>query len=255
MTDETKKTNNGEEKGVKEQPKDVIVESKHSIAINGQTLNYTVTCGTMVFKEEETVKQGEKEGQAEGEKPKATIFFTAYTLDESLPPSGSPPNGGREREGKRPLTFSFNGGPGSSSVWLHLGLLGPRRVLMDEIGSPLPPPGKLVDNDFSLLDRTDLVFIDPVSTGYCTRRAGRKTAPVPRLQEGYRVRWGISSACTPRATSAGQSPKFLIGEFIRHHPGGGAVRLPAGAPRHVPERDHAHLHHPQLPDGALRAGQ
>ena len=68
--------------------------------------------------------------------------------------------------GRRPITFSFNGGPGSSSVWLHLGLLGPRRVLMYDEGNALPPPYKLIENEYSLLDNSDLVFIDPVSTGY-----------------------------------------------------------------------------------------
>jgi hypothetical protein len=65
---------------------------------------------------------------------------------------------------KRPLTFAFNGGPGSSSVWLHLGTLGPKRVAMQTSGQPLPPPYKLVDNEFSILDVTDLVFIGPVTT-------------------------------------------------------------------------------------------
>src|ERR1700686_3122651 len=81
------------------------------------------------------------------------MFFVASTLD------------GQEA-GKRPLTFSFNGGPGSSSVWLHLGALGPKRVMMNAEGSPLPPPYKFADNEYSILDLTDLVFIDPVSTGY-----------------------------------------------------------------------------------------
>lgn len=68
--------------------------------------------------------------------------------------------------GQRPLTFCFNGGPGSSSVWLHLGAWGPRRVQLDEVGRPLPGPARLEDNDCSLLDVSDLVFVDPVSTGF-----------------------------------------------------------------------------------------
>ncbi|MCU0487012.1 MAG: hypothetical protein MUC85_12985 [Anaerolineales bacterium] len=199
MTEEAKTPANGEEKGKEEQPKDVIVESKHSIVLNGQTLNYTVTCGTIVFKEEETATQGEKAGQAEGEKPKATIFFTAYTLD------------GVSDKASRPLTFSFNGGPGSSSVWLHLGLLGPRRVLSDEIGNPLPPPGKLVDNDFSLLDKTDLVFIDPVSTGFSRAVVGEK----PRQFHGFKKDIESVGDFIRLYTSRYQrwdSPKFLIGE-------------------------------------------
>ena len=94
MTDETKKLDQPAEKPKEDQPKDLIVESKHSLVLDGKRLDYTVTCGTIVLKEE-AEKKGEKEGEAEGEKPKATIFFTAYTLD-NLPPSGSPHSGGRE---------------------------------------------------------------------------------------------------------------------------------------------------------------
>ena len=210
MTEEAKATK--DEKGKEEQPKDLIVESKHSVVLDGKRLDYTVTCGTIVLKEE-AEKKGEKEGEAEGEKPKATIFFTAYTLDETgenLPPSGSPLTGGRDWA-KRPLTFSFNGGPGSSSVWLHLGLLGPRRVLFDEIGNPLPPPGKLVDNAFTLLDKTDLVFIDPVSTGYSRAVPGEK----PRQFHGFKKDIESVGDFIRLYTSRYQrwaSPKFLIGE-------------------------------------------
>jgi carboxypeptidase C (cathepsin A) len=107
--------------------KDLLVETKHTITLDGVEIPYTVTCGTIVLKEE-SVKEGEKEGEAEGEKPKATIFFIAYTRDDVLDKS------------VRPVTFSFNGGPGSSSVWLHLGVLGPRRVVMGDADNLLPPP-------------------------------------------------------------------------------------------------------------------
>jgi carboxypeptidase C (cathepsin A) len=84
----------------------------------------------------------------------ARMFFMAYTLDDA---------GSRSR---RPLTFSFNGGPGSSSVWLHLGALGPKRVRMNPDGTMPAPPYELVDNEQTWLNQTDLVFIDPVGTGY-----------------------------------------------------------------------------------------
>src|SRR5207249_8429463 len=67
---------------------------------------------------------------------------------------------------KRPITFTFNGGPGSSSVWLHMGAFAPKKVLLDDVGNPPAPPYKLIDNPYGLLDVTDLVFIDPVTTGY-----------------------------------------------------------------------------------------
>ena len=179
-------------------PKDVLVETKHSVTINGQEIRYTVTCGTMVLKEE-AEKKGEKEGESEGEKPRASIFFVAYTRDDI------------EDQHKRPLTFSFNGGPGSSSVWLHLGLLGPRRVLLDDEGFAYPPPYKLVDNTFSLLDLTDLVFIDPVSTGFSRAVPGEK----PKQFHGFKKDIESVGDFIRLYTTRYQrwtSPKFLIGE-------------------------------------------
>ncbi len=133
-----------EEKSQKEKP--VMVDEKpvvtsHEIRANGKTLKYTVTTGMMPIRN----RSGETE---------AHIFFMAYTLD----------NAGQASQ--RPLMFSFNGGPGSSSVWLHLGALGPRRVKMLDDGGMPAPPYRLVDNEHTWLDQTDLVFIDPVGTGY-----------------------------------------------------------------------------------------
>ena len=116
----------------KPKPKDNLVETKHSIKIGGKEINYTVTTGTMVMKEETP----DREKEAEGEKPRAQIFFVAYTKDDL------------EDKSKRPLTFSFNGGPGSSSVWLHMGLLGPRRVMMEFEGNLPKPPFQLTDNEY-----------------------------------------------------------------------------------------------------------
>ncbi len=137
-------------------PRDTLSVTHHTLTLGDQNLHYTVTTGTLVFNEE-----SQKDGVAEGEKPKATVFFIAYTLDGAEP-------------GTRPVTFSINGGPGSSSVWLHLGLLGPKRVLFNDEGNPTPPPYQLVNNEFSLLDVSDLVFIDPVSTGYSRAVTGEK---------------------------------------------------------------------------------
>jgi carboxypeptidase C (cathepsin A) len=124
--------------------KPVVVH--HTIRAGSKTLNYTTTTGMMPIK------------NAEGE-VEARIFFMAYTLDGP-------------RDSKRPLMFSFNGGPGSSSVWLHLGLVGPRRIKMLPDGTMTPPPFEMVDNEYTMLDQTDLVFIDPVGTGYS--RAAKK---------------------------------------------------------------------------------
>ncbi len=93
-------------------------------------------------------------------RPRARLFFSAYELDGA---PGDPP---------RPITFCFNGGPGSSSVWLHLGAFGPRRVDLGEEGFDRAPPYGLVDNPHTLLPVTDLVFVDPVTTGYSRAAEG-----------------------------------------------------------------------------------
>ena len=155
-----------EKKAEKPKAEDKLVVSKHSVKIKGREIKYTVTAGTMVLKEE----TADREKEAEGEQPRAQVFFVAYTKD------------GARDAGKRPLTFSFNGGPGSSSVWLHLGVLGPRRVLMQNDGEPPPPPYKLTDNEYSLLDETDLVFIDPMNTGYTRPVEGVK----PKEWHGFK---------------------------------------------------------------------
>ncbi len=164
--------------------------TKHSVVVNGQTLDYTVTAGTYILKEED---------EEEGEKPKASIFYVAYTIDNQLDTA------------KRPLTFSFNGGPGSSSVWLHLGVLGPKRVLMDEEGNPYPPPYRLVDNDYTLLDKTDLVFIDPVSTGFSRAVPGEKAGEFHEQKKDIESVGEFIRMYTTRG-QRWHSPKFLIGE-------------------------------------------
>lgn len=114
---------------------------KHEITLKGRPLRYTTTTGLMPVRN--------AEGATE-----AHIFYMAYTLDGVTDPS------------KRRLMFSFNGGPGSSSVWLHLGALGPKRARMLDDGALPPAPYQLVPNEETWLDETDLVFIDPVGTGY-----------------------------------------------------------------------------------------
>ncbi|MCA9921359.1 MAG: hypothetical protein KC421_03250, partial [Anaerolineales bacterium] len=190
--DDAKKNDKDEKPKVK--PKDNLVETKHSVTINGQVVNYTVTTGTIVLKEET-----EKDGKAEGETPKATFFFVAYARDDVADVA------------ERPLTFSFNGGPGSSSVWMHLGVLGPRRILTDEKGNLLQPPYKLIDNDYSILDKTDLVFIDPVSTGFSRAVEGEK----PKQFHGFKKDIeSVGDFIRLYTTRYGRwtSPKFLIGE-------------------------------------------
>jgi carboxypeptidase C (cathepsin A) len=196
MTDQEKETKKDEPTA--SIPQDHLVETKHTLLVGGQEIRYTVTCGTIVLKEE-AEKKGEKEGESEGEKPRATIFFVAYTRDDVL-----------DRY-KRPLTFSFNGGPGSSSVWLHLGMLGPRRVLLDDEGFTYPPPYRLVDNAYSLLDQTDLVFIDPVSTGFSRAVPGEKSKQFHGFKKDIESVGDFIRLYTTRY-QRWTSPKFIIGE-------------------------------------------
>ncbi len=165
-------------------------QTQHSMQVDGKTIKYTVTAGTILLKDEDV---------EEGEKAKASIFYVAYTLDDVADPAS------------RPLTFSFNGGPGSSSVWMHMGLLGPKRVLMQDDGSATPPPYKLVENPYTLLTHSDLVFIDPVSTGYS------RTVPKEKPEQFHNVKKDVESVgefirlWTTR-NNRWTSAKYLIGE-------------------------------------------
>src|SRR5271155_3572350 len=105
------------EKSKTSDPKDETFKTKHGVTVGGQRIEYTAVAGTIVLRDAE-------------DKPTASVFYIAYTRN------------GVEDISKRPITFSFNGGPGSASIWLHLGLLGPRRVQLNEDGSAVPPPYK-----------------------------------------------------------------------------------------------------------------
>lgn len=129
------------------------VVTQHQVTVQGRPLRYTVTTGFMPLRNQ----AGEIDAQ---------VFFMAYTLDR-----------GAQAAAQRPLMFSFNGGPGSSSVWLHMGALGPRPTKMAADGALPPPPYVLEDNQLTWLSFTDLVFIDPVGTGYsraASQEAGRR---------------------------------------------------------------------------------
>lgn len=197
MTEEKLKDNE-KTKTTPPEPQDNLSITQHVLKLDDREIPYTVTCGTIVVKEE-VEKKGEEQGKAEGEKPKASIFFIAYNRD------------GVTNTSTRPITFSFNGGPGSSSVWMHLGVLGPRRVLMHDEGYPLPPPYTLVDNAYSLLDSTDLVFIDPVSTGYSRPIPGEKAVDFHGYKKDIQSVGDFIRLYTTRY-QRWTSPKFLIGE-------------------------------------------
>src|SRR5947207_10217168 len=172
-----------------------LVTTEHEFKLGNRTVAARVTCGTLVLREDEH----DKDGQRSADKPRASLFFIAYTATEA--------NGGKPR----PITFSFNGGPGSSSVWLHLGILRPQRVATDEMGNAPPPPYALVDNEHSLLADSDLVFIDPIGTGHSRMAEGEKVAEFHEFQRDLDA---VGEFIRLYLTRFGRwdSPKYLIGE-------------------------------------------
>ena len=181
-----KKDDKKDEKKDEKKPEEKMVQTKHAIKIGGQEIKYTATAGTILLKLEDGT-------------PKASVFYIAYTKDDVSDTA------------KRPVTFTFNGGPGSASIWLHLGAFGPRRVEMGDAGALLPPPYKLVDNEYSLLDLTDLVFIDPVSTGYSRAVPGETPKQFHGIQQDIESVGDFIRLYATR-NKRWTSPKFLAGE-------------------------------------------
>ncbi len=158
----------------------------HQLVINGNTLNYTATAGHLTA---HALSNGA---------PEASFFYVAYTLDGA--------NGAT-----RPVTFFYNGGPGSASVWLHLGSYGPKRLVTGDPATNAPTPFPLVDNAESLIDVSDLVFVDAVGTGL-------SEAIAPNVNQGF---WSVDADAAVfrdfvmsyvAANNRGSSPKFLFGE-------------------------------------------
>jgi carboxypeptidase C (cathepsin A) len=192
----------------------------HTITVDGKVLKYHATTGYLVLKEEEgkppvpPTQNGsdpspEQSGPAEGKeeagkskdglKPKAKVFFVAYTLDDVADTS------------KRPVTYLFNGGPGAASIWLHLGSVAPRRAVLTDDGEAPPPPYQLADNESTWLDRTDLVFIDPVSTGYSRPMPKESAKQFHGLKEDIASVGDFIRLYTSR-NARWLSPKFIVGE-------------------------------------------
>ena len=167
-------------------PKEESSVTEHSIKIGSQTIPYKATAATILLKNEK-------------DEPIALLYSTAYTRSDVKDPS------------TRPIAFVYNGGPGSASVWLHMGSFSPKRVVTVNADATPPAPYKVVDNPNCLLDKTDLVFVDPLGTGFS--HAVGKSAD--------KDFWGVDQDLK----SIGQfintyvsrnnrwnSPKFLIGE-------------------------------------------
>ena len=167
-------------------PKEEKSVTRHSVAIGGRTIDYTATAGNLVIKNDK-------------DEPTASIFYVAYTSD------------GVKDLDHRPITFLYNGGPGSSSIWLHMGAFGPMRVVTSDAQPTPPAPYDVVPNGESLLDKSDLVFVDAVSTGF--------SQPVGKA-EGKDF-WGVDQDVDAfgrfiqrylGVNGRWNSPKFLLGE-------------------------------------------
>jgi carboxypeptidase C (cathepsin A) len=167
-------------------PKEESSVTDHTVRIGNETVPYKATAGTILIKDD----KGE---------PTASIFYIAYTRSDVKDMS------------TRPLAFLYNGGPGSSSIWIHMGAYGPERVVTTDAATTPPAPYKLVDNQYSLIDKCDEVFIDPVGTGF--------SHAVGKAQN--KDFWGVDSDVRSLAqfiysyisrNDRWNSPKFLIGE-------------------------------------------
>ena len=187
----------------KDEPK--LSVTTHTITIAGKPVTYKVTTGYMMMrdfadkKREDSKDDKDKKKDSKDPRALAKMFYIAYTRDDA----GS--------SAKRPVTFSFNGGPGSASVWLHMGGLGPRRAQLTDRGEALPPPYKLQDNAYSWIDETDLVFIDPISTGYSRAEPDED----PKNFHGYKEdieSVGEFIRLYVTKNKRWMSPKFIVGE-------------------------------------------
>jgi carboxypeptidase C (cathepsin A) len=165
---------------------DRISITRHSVKIGTARINYQAAAGTILLKDDSG-------------KPRANFFFVAYTKEPTTRPA------------VRPITFVFNGGPGAAAVWLHLGAAGPWRIALEHDGIPGPPPYGVIDNDQSWLDATDLVFIDPVGTGYSRPAEGQKASEFYGVEPDLQ---SISEFIRLYLTryQRWDSPKFLAGE-------------------------------------------
>ena len=155
-------------------PAEKAVTTSHSLQLGGRSIAYKATAGTLTIRDDKG-------------KPDASIFYVAYTADG-------------EDGSRRPVTFLYNGGPGSSSIWLHMGSFAPVRIVTASPEATAPAPYQLVPNADSLLDKTDLVFVDAIGTGYSKGPAQRQG----RVRQTWQRRQG------------GQSEQALLGHRRRH---------------------------------------
>jgi carboxypeptidase C (cathepsin A) len=210
-----------ESKDKKPEPSDAFavstVMTAGKVELDGEEIKYEVHTGTIT----QSTDSGEE---------KAKIFFVAYTR----------PN---QDQTRRPVTFAYNGGPGSSSVWLHLGMLGPERIVFPDDATPLRPPYQLSPNPHSMLDVTDLVFIDPVSTGFSRPAEDESKSQFHGYTEDVRSVGQFIHDWTSHF-ERWESPKFLLGESY------GGLRT-AGLAQHLQSRYNMEMNGAVIVSGAI----
>jgi carboxypeptidase C (cathepsin A) len=206
-----------EEKAAEFEPSPPVV-TEHTLGLpEGKTLKYKAITGYLLLTDTGAEQNKAHDGQDDDDAPsspderkkkpvdptkgtpKAQIFFVAYLAEDAGDAAS------------RPVTFAFNGGPGAASIWLHMGGIGPRRAQLSDAGEALPPPAKLVDNESTWLPKTDLVFVDPVGTGYSRAAPGQD----PRQFWGFKEDiQSVGDFIRLWITKFGRwgSPKFIAGE-------------------------------------------
>ncbi|OYW28721.1 MAG: hypothetical protein B7Z47_05510 [Chthoniobacter sp. 12-60-6] len=208
-----------EKKDDKKPDGDKPVVTSGKVTIGGKEIAYEAKAGTLPILKPDG-------------KPSAQVFYIAYTMKDV------------KDAGTRPVTFCFNGGPGSSSVWLHLGAFGPKRVDLPADGlTPPLPPGGLVNNEFSLLDVTDLIFIDPVNTGFSRAEDPKAVGEFLGVQEDIQCVGEFMRLWVTRE-QRWRSPKFVAGESYGGIRGGGLAQ-------HLQERHRMYLNGVIIVSGLL----
>ena len=160
--------------------------TRHTIQVAGQAVEYDATVGSIILRDAK-------------EKPTGELYYTAYMRTNA-------PN-----RAARPVIFSYNGGPGSASFWLHMGIMGPRRVRTPLVGQQAPPPYEIVDNAYTLLDVADIVMIDPIGTGFSPILGDAKGADFWGLDEDAASLTQFIQRFLSRA-QRWNSPRYLLGE-------------------------------------------
>ena len=183
IADEHEAAGQGTEAAEVPEAKQYVTE--HSIRIDGESIDYTVTAGTMLMTNDK-------------DEPHALMGFTAYVADGT-------------NQSERPIMFAYNGGPGSASLWLHMGILGPQRAVVKDAGFGTNGPYRRVANEYSIIDETDLVMIDPVGTGFAKPVGEGKGEDFWGVDQDIK---SVSEFIVQYLTENGRwaSPKYLLGE-------------------------------------------